>query len=165
MTQFELLSFIENNAKCTVTDLAMALNECEETVSSTLKELEDKKIICGYHTLINWDKSNTEKVYATIQVSCSPEREYGYDRIAKRIYMYDEVESMNLLSGSGAEFMVHVEGKTMQEIAHFVGRKLAPIEGVTGTATLFVLKQYKKNGVILEVEENTDSKERLLVTP
>lgn len=165
MTQFELLSFMESNAKCTVTDLAMALNETEENISNSIKELEDKKIICGYHTLINWDKTCTEKVYATIQVSCSPEREYGYDRIAKRIYMYDEVESMSLLSGSGAEFIVHVEGKTMQEIAHFVGRKLAPVEGVTGTATLFVLKQYKKNGVILETEENLDGNERLLVTP
>ncbi|WP_249030595.1 Lrp/AsnC family transcriptional regulator [Tannockella kyphosi] len=165
MTELDLLSFIEKNAKCTITDLSMALNESEEVITNSLKELEDKKVICGYHTLINWDKSCTEKVHATIQVSCSPEREHGYDRIAKRIYMYNEVESMSLLSGSAAEFIVNVEGKTMQEIAHFVGRKLAPIEGVTGTATLFVLKQYKKNGVILDTDDNYDDNERLLVTP
>lgn len=164
MEKEALLSLLELHARRDVTDLAMALNESEENVKATLKELEDKKVICGYHTLINWDKTNTQKVQAMIQVSCAPERDFGYDRIAKKIYRFNEVDSMYLLSGSGAEFVVHVYGKTMQEVANFVGSKLAPIEGVTGTATLFVLKQYKNSGVILAEDVEKDE-ERLLVTP
>ena len=91
-----------------------------------------------------------------------PEREFGYDRIAKLIYRYPEVDTMYLMSGK-SEFIVTIYGKTMQEIAHFVGSKLACIEKVTGTCTLFVLKKYKGEGIIFEEEEEV--KERLLVTP
>lgn len=158
-----LLSLIENNAKLEVTDLAAALNESEENVEETLKKLEDKNVICGYHTLINWDKTNTHDVVSLIQITANPEREYGYDRIAKKIYQFPEVDTMYLLSGS-YEFLAVIHGKTMQEVAHFVGSKLACLEGVSGTATLFVLKQYKRMGVCFD-DDKKDEQERLLVTP
>ena len=158
-----LLSLIENNARLEVTDLAAALNESEENVQETLKKLEDKNGICGYHTLINWDKTNTDHVVALIQITANPEREYGYDRIAKKIYQFPEVDTMYLLSGS-YEFLAVIQGKTMQEVAHFVGSKLACLEGVAGTATLFVLKQYKRMGICFD-DDKKDDNERLLVTP
>lgn len=160
----KLLHLIEKDATLSNKDLAAMLGEELGDVESKINELENKKIICGKHTLINWDKTNQQNVRALIEVNCSPEREYGYDKIAKKIYMFEEVDSVSLLSGSSGEFMVTIEGKTMQEIAYFVGNKLAPIVGVTGTSTLFILKDYKKNGVIM-ADENSDDEERLLVTP
>ena len=158
----QLLSLISHDAKMETIDLARALNESEDHVLDTLSDLEKQRIICGYHTLINWDKTNTDHVMALIEVKVTPEREYGYDRIAKSIYHYPEVDTMYLLSGN-TEFVVILHGKTMQEVAHFVGSKLACIPAVTGTSTAFVLKQYKVNGAIFE--DDRDDQERLLVTP
>lgn len=157
-----LLKLISENAKMPVTDLAQALNESEDDVKETLKTLEKDKVINGYHTLINWDKTNTDRVMALIEVKVTPEREYGYDRIAKSIYRYPEVDTMYLLSGT-TEFVVIIHGRTMQEVAQFVGSKLACIPAVTGTSTAFVLKQYKVNGAIFDEEK--ENHERLLVTP
>ena len=164
MDENVLLSLIENNARLEVCDLAAALNETDENVASTLKSLEDKKVICGYHTLINWDRTNTDNVVALIQINANPEREYGYDRIAKKIYQFPEVDTMYLLSGS-YEFMAIIKGKTMQEVARFVGSKLACLDGVTGTATLFVLKQYKNMGISFDDDGSKKDNERLVVTP
>lgn len=162
MNTKHLLDLIKYNAKMEITDLASALNECEQDVQNTLKDLEKNKIICGYHTLINWDKTNTDRVMAMIEVKVTPEREYGYDRIAKSIYRYPEVDTMYLLSGN-TEFIVIIHGRTMQEVAQFVGSKLACIPAVTGTSTAFVLKQYKVDGVVFD--EDKEKQERLLVTP
>jgi len=158
----QLLNLINHNAKMNITDLASALNECEANVTQTLTDLEKNKVICGYHTLINWDKTNTDHVMALIEVKVTPEREFGYDRIAKSIYRYPEVDTMYLLSGN-TEFIVIIHGKTMQEVAQFVGSKLACIPAVTGTSTAFVLKQYKVDGVIFD--DDKEKQERLLVTP
>ena len=146
-----------------ITDLAAALDETEDDVIEKLSDLERQKVICGYHTIINWDLTNTEMVTALIQINASPEREYGYDRIASRIYKYDEIDTMYLLSGS-FEFVAIVKGKTMQEVAHFVASKLACLDGVSGTSTYFVLKQYKNDGVIL-IEDEDGQNDRLVVTP
>lgn len=162
MNTKHLLDLIKYNSKMEITDLASALNECEQDVQNTLKDLEKNKIICGYHTLINWDKTNTDRVMAMIEVKVTPEREYGYDRIAKSIYRYPEVDTMYLLSGN-TEFIVIIHGRTMQEVAQFVGSKLACIPAVTGTSTAFVLKQYKVDGVVFD--EDKEKQERLLVTP
>ena len=157
-----LLSLIENNAKMEVVDLAAALNETEENVDKTIKDLEKNKTIYGYHTLINWDKTNRDKVMAMIEVEVSPERHYGYDRIARNIYRYPEVDTMYLMSGK-SEFIVIIYGRTMQEISNFVGAKLATTENVVSTSTFFVLKEYKVNGIVLDEEEKPN--ERLVVTP
>ena len=170
-----LLSLIENNAKMEVVDLAAALNETEENVDKTIKDsglsktrdvikdLEKNKTIYGYHTLINWDKTNHDVCTAVIQVNAKPERDYGYDRIAKKIYNFPEVDTMYLLAGN-YEFLLIVKGKTMVEVAKFVNSRLAVIEGIERTATMYVLKQYKNMGKLVE-DDNKDAAERLLVTP
>ena len=149
-----LLSLIENNAKMEVVDLAAALNETEENVDKTIKDLEKNKTIYGYHTLINWDKTNHDVCTAVIQVNAKPERDYGYDRIAKKIYNFPEVDTMYLLAGN-YEFLL---------VAKFVNSRLAVIEGIERTATMYVLKQYKNMGKLVE-DDNKDAAERLLVTP
>jgi DNA-binding Lrp family transcriptional regulator len=111
--------------------------------------------------LINWDKTNTDKVTALIEVRVTPQRGEGFDKIARRIYMFEEVKSVYLMSG-GFDLTVIIEGATMKEVALFVGQKLAPLESVLSTATHFVLKKYKDYGVIFE-EERKD--ERMAVTP
>ena len=145
-----------------VTPRADILLEDEDSVIHTMNELEKKKIICGYHTIINWDKTNRDKVMAMIEVEVSPERDYGYDRIARNIYRYPEVDTMYLMSGK-SEFIVIIYGKTMQEVSNFVGSKLATTDHVTSTSTFFVLKEYKVNGVVFGDEEKPE--ERLVVTP
>ena len=158
----ELLTLLENNARYQVRDLAALLNEDEQLVENTIRDLEEKKIIAGYHTIINWDKADTEISKAIIFVNCVPEREAGYDKVAAKIAKYPEVDSLYLISGK-AEFMLQVNGKSMREVSNFVAHKLAPTEGVTGTETMFILKEYKLNGREL-VGEREDG-ERLLVTP
>ena len=162
MEHMKLLSLLEKNARSEVKDIAAILNESEETVATTIKSLEEQQIIRGYHTVINWDKTNQEAVYAIIEVSATPERDVGYEKIAKEIYNYPEVSSLYLISGS-IEFIVIIDGKTMQEVAKFVAQKLAPVSGINSTTTHFVLKRYKLDGVILEKEEK--NQERMLITP
>ena len=162
MKQELLLSLLETNARYSTRDLADILLEDEDSVIHTMNELEKKKIICGYHTIINWDKTNRDKVMAMIEVEVSPEHDYGYDRIARNIYRYPEVDTMYLMSGK-SEFIVIIYGKTMQEVSNFVGSKLATTDHVTSTSTFFVLKEYKVNGVVFGDEEKPE--ERLVVTP
>lgn len=162
MKQELLLSLLETNARYSTRDLADILLEDEDSVIHTMNELEKKKIICGYHTIINWDKTNRDKVMAMIEVEVSPERDYGYDRIARNIYRYPEVDTMYLMSGK-SEFIVIIYGKTMQEVSNFVGSKLATTDHVTSTSTFFVLKEYKVNGVVFGDEDKPE--ERLVVTP
>ena len=163
MLDNDLLSLLQKNARMKVTDLAAALDESKDHVIDKLTELEKNKVIMGYHTIVNWDKTNTDQVTALITVNATPERDYGYDRIAAHIYKFSEVETMYLLSGE-FEFVAIVKGKTMQEVAFFVASKLACVEGVTGTSTYFCLKQYKNNGVIL-IDDEDESDNRLVVTP
>lgn len=162
MKEMALLSLLEKNARMEVKDLAMALQMSEENVLMTMNDLEKKKVICGYHTLINYDHLNKDDVMALIQINATPQREYGYDRVAASIYKFPEVDTMYLLSGA-YEFLVIIKGKTMQDVANFVASKLAVIDSVTGTSTYFVLKQYKNNGIAFVEDE--DPNERLVVTP
>lgn len=153
MKDLQLLSLLEKNAKIKTEDLAVILQEDEDSVFNRMSELEKEKIICGYHTVINWDKTSKEKVSAIIFADVAPEREFGYDRIAKKIYNYPEVDSMHLMSGK-SDFLIMLHGATMKEIADFTATKLACIEGITATSTLFVLQTYKSNGSIFtETEE------------
>lgn len=160
MDNTKLLKAIENNARFETVDLAKMLDESEDEVKKSLKELEDKKVICGYHTIINYDKTNKDEVTAVIEVGCTPRRDTGYDDIAKDIYSYDEVSTMYLMSGK-SEFIVIINGKTMKEVASFVAHHLAPIDGVTRTETYFILSKYKVEGVILNQEPKKD--ERIMV--
>ena len=146
-----LLDLLFQNPRASVTDLADILNETEENVEKAKKKLEDDGIICGYHTIINWDKANVDHVDAIIGVRASTQRGTGYDTIAEKIGRFPEVSSLYLISGT-SEFLVFIIARTMREVADFVGEKLAPIEGVAGTVTMFVLKKYKVNGKNLDLK-------------
>ena len=140
-----ILKLIENQAKMTTKDIATVLGLDESLVINVISDMEQEQIICGYKTVINWDKTDTERVTALIEVKVAPQRGEGFDRVAERIYNYEEVASLYLMSG-GFDMTVFIEGKTMKEVAMFVSRKLAPMEGVLSTSTHFVLKKYKENG-------------------
>ncbi len=157
----KILKAIDKNSKLTAKELAVMLGAQEAAVAATIKELEAESIICGYPTLINWDKTESEKVTALIEVKVTPQRGQGFDRIAERIYKFEEVESVYLMSG-GFDLTVIIDGKSMREVANFVSSKLAPMEAVLSTATHFVLKKYKEHGMPL-VHEKED--ERMLITP
>ena len=131
----KILAIMEKNSKVGVADLAVLLGDTEENVSRAIYEMEQDKIICGYHTLINWNKVNNEKVIAMIEVRVTPQRGQGFDRIAERIYNFSEVNSVYLISG-GFDLMVMLEGKTLQEVAMFVSDKLSPLDSVLSTATI-----------------------------
>lgn len=146
-----LLDLLQQNTRASVTDLADILGETEEDVEKAKKKLEDDGIICGYHTIINWDKANVDHVDAIIGVKASTQRGTGYDAIAEKIGRFPEVSSLYLVSGT-SEFLVFINARTMREVADFVGEKLAPIEGVAGTTTMFVLKKYKVNGNNMDLE-------------
>ena len=152
MDDMRLLNLLADDPRATITDLADILGESEAVVLKEKVKLEKEKVICGYHTVINWDKANIEHVDAYIGVSAKPERGTGYDKIAERIARFPEVSGLYLMSGT-SEFLVSLNARTMREVADFVGSKLAPIEGVTSTVTMFVLKKYKVNGVTMDMKE------------
>lgn len=145
----EILELLESNARLTPGQIAVMLGRDEAEVAGVIQELEKKKIILGYFTLINWDKIEAEKVSALIEVKISPQRDVGFDAVAERIYRFPEVRSVRLMSGA-YDLAVMVEGGTMKEIAHFVSFKLASMEYVLSTATHFVLKTYKHHGTLVD---------------
>ena len=157
----KILTFIEKNSRIDIKELAIILGVDEASVMNELEKMEEEHIICGYHTLIDWDKAGIEKVTALIEVRVTPQRGMGFDKIAERIYQYNEVNAVYLMSGA-FDFAVFIEGKTMKEAALFVSSKLSTLDSVLSTSTHFVLKKYKDHGTVL-VEEVQD--ERMLVTP
>ena len=158
----ELLAIIEKNSRIDIHDLAILLGESEAAVANEIAEMEKEHIICGYHTLINWDNTGEEKVNAMIEVKVTPQRDMGFNKVAERIYKFEEVESVYLMSG-GFDLTVIIEGKSMKEVSRFVTEKLSTLEYITSTATYFVLKKYKEHGLIM-TDEKHDS-ERMLITP
>ena len=133
----------------------------QEEVLEKITQLEKENIICGYHTLINWEKTNIEKVSALIEVKVTPQRGQGFDKIAQRIYKYPEVKSVYLISG-GYDLLISLEEKSLKEIAGFVSDKLAPLDSILSTATHFILKKYKDHGTIIS---ETKKDEREIITP
>ena len=123
--------------------------------------MEKEKIICGYHTLIDWDKTGEEHVNALIEVRVTPQRGQGFDKVAERIYKYPEVNSVYLLSG-GYDLLITLEGKSLKEISSFVSDKLSTLDSVLSTATHFILKKYKDHGTIL-AKKYEDSREKMVL--
>ena len=144
----KILTFIEKNSRINLKELAIALGVDENIVLNELQAMEEEHIICGYHTLIDWDKVGVDKVMAMIEVRVTPQRGLGFDKVAERIYNYPEVDSVYLISG-GFDFMVTIEGKTLKEVAQFVSEKLSALDAVLSTKTNFILKKYKDHGTIL----------------
>ena len=156
----KILAVIEKNSRIDIHDLAILLGESEAAVANEIAEMEKERIICGYHTLINWDNTSEEKVSALTEVKVTPQRGMGFDKLAERIYQYSEVNALYLMAG-GFDFMVIIEGKTMRQVAQFVSDKLAPLDSVLSTATHFVLKKYKDHGTIMQ---KPDKDERMLIS-
>lgn len=157
----KILAILEKNSKIDVADLAVMLGVTEAEVANEVADMEREHVICGYHTLINWEKTSVEKVTALIEIKVTPQRGNGFDAIAERIYNYNEVHALYLMSG-GFDLTVIIEGKTMKEVALFVANKLAPLDSVLSTSTHFVLKKYKDHGTVLDVPVDD---ERMIVTP
>ncbi len=157
----EILEILEKNSKVTAAEIAVMLGKPVEEVTETIKKYEAENVIVGYTTLVNWDKTERERVTALIEVKVTPQRGLGFDKIADRIYKYPEVTACYLMSG-GFDLTVIIEGKTMKEVALFVSEKLAPLESVLSCATHFVLKKYKDKGTIFE-EKPIDRREPIFI--
>ena len=157
----ELLSILEKNSRIDFKELAVLLGVTEEQVLQEITKLEKENIIAAYHTLINWEKTDIEKVSALIEVKVTPQRGQGFDHIAERIYNYPEVKSVYLISG-GYDLLVSLEEKSLKEIAAFVSDKLSTLDSVLSTATHFILKKYKDHGTIIN---RTTKDEREMFTP
>jgi DNA-binding Lrp family transcriptional regulator len=157
----EILEILENNARVSEEQIAVMLNKTVDEVKEEIKRLEKANIIVGYNTLINWEKSDRETVTALIELRVTPQREQGFDKIAERIYRYPQVKACYLMSG-GFDLTVIIEGQSMKEVALFVAEKLAPLDEVVSTATHFVLKKYKDDGVIFE-DDTKDDREAIVL--
>src|SRR5438552_1881552 len=156
-----LLSLLRDNAALKPAQLATILNLTEAEVNQKIKAYEDGEVILGYRTILNEEKLGVDLVRAVIEVKITPEREGGFDRLAERIAKYREVTSCYLMSGA-YDLLVIVEGNSLREVAMFVSQKLATLQGVLSTATHFMLKPYKDQGVLMKPERN---EQRLAVTP
>ncbi|HEX3043562.1 MAG TPA: Lrp/AsnC family transcriptional regulator [Bacillota bacterium] len=157
----EILELLERNDRLTPAEIGIMLGMTEDDVKTKITELEADKVIINYRAMVNWERAGVEKVTALIEVKVIPQRDVGFDEIAERIYRFPEVKSVFLMSGA-YDLMVLVEGTTMKEVALFVSQKLATIHNVQSTATHFVLKKYKLEGVIMEGKEEA---QRLVITP
>ena len=163
MTKLEtsILDILQEDCRIPLEKLAVMTGSTMEEVAAAIQNLEERKIILRYAPIINWDRTDRERVEAMIEVRVTPQRDMGFDAIARRIYRFDEVKSVYLMSGS-YDLLVLVEARTLKELAAFVSGKLSPLETVTGTATSFVLKRYKEEGVIFESD---DTDRRLVISP
>src|ERR1051325_5416292 len=157
----QLLELLRENAALTADQLSKMLNLPAAEVAARIATYEKDQVILGYRTVLNEEKLGVDLVRAVIEVKITPERGGGFDRLAERIAKYAEVNSCYLMSG-GYDLLVIVEGNTLREVATFVSEKLATIQGVLSTATHFMLKPYKEQGVLMTPERN---EERLAVTP
>jgi len=145
--QNKILRLLEQDCTLTPAQIAVMLSIEEADVTSIIDDCKQRGIILGYQAKIDWDKTESETVTALIDVSVAPQRETGFDRVAERIFQYDEVESLYLVSG-GHDFSIVINGRTLKEVALFVAEKLSSLEAVTATKTHFLLRRYKENGQI-----------------
>jgi len=148
----EILKILENDARTTAKQISTMTGTPSTEVARLIKQAEKERTILKYKTIINWEKVEDEQVWALIEVKVTPQRDVGFDAVAERIYRFPQARSVYLLSGT-YDLLVLVMGKTMHEIADFASQKLAPVEGVQGTVTHFMLKRYKEDGEILEGKE------------
>lgn len=155
----QILPIIEKNSRIDLKELAVILGTDEISIINEIAALETEGVICGYHTLIDWEKTSIEKVSALIEVRVTPQRGQGFDNIAERIYKYPEVNSVYLISG-GYDLLVTLEGKSLKEVSRFVSDKLSTLDTVLSTATHFILKKYKDHGTILD-KKTEDTREKI----
>lgn len=161
--QRELLRLLEDDSRQTTGRLAVLLGVPEADVKEEIRRLEAENIIVKYPAIVNWDKLDDQPgVTAMIEVKVTPKRDVGFDEVAERIARFPEVKALYLMSGANYDLSVVVEARTMREVAAFVAQKLAPLDSVISTATHFILKRYKHDGILLE---ERDDDRRMVVTP
>lgn len=148
----DLFKLLMQNARFTNEQLAVMLGISEKEVAEKIEQYERSGMIRGYKPVVDWEKIDTERVVARIELNVLPKRDFGFDEIAKRIMMFDEVETIYLVSGT-YDLAITVAGKTFKDVALFVAQKLSPMDGVTSTSTSFVLRKYKEKNIIIEDEE------------
>ena len=154
--KMQILEILSEDCRQPLERIAVMTGATLAQVAQAIDELEQERVILQYSPVINWDRTDRERVEAMIEVKVTPQRDKGFDRIAERIYQFDEVESVYLMSGS-FDLTVIISGRTLKEVASFVSERLSIIEGVTGTATHFILKKYKeKHALFVKQEEQTD---------
>lgn len=156
-----VLELLEENSRLSLEEIACLLNADATEVAEIIEELEASQTILKYSAVIDWEKGGREQTNALIELTIAPEREFGFDKIAERIYGFPEVKSLYLMSGS-YDLGVFVEADSFKDISLFVAEKLAPLDQVKGTRTHFIMKKYKEHGVPFKKEENV---KRLVVTP
>ena len=132
--------------------IAQMLGMEEKEVADKIEKMEKENVIVGYKTIVNWDKTDKDVVVALIELRITPQRGEGFDKVAERIYKYPQVKSLYLMSGA-YDLAVTIEGKSMKEVALFVAQKLAPMDSIISTATHFMLKKYKEEGIVFEDDE------------
>ena len=148
----DILKILENDARTTTKQISTMTGTPGTEVAKLIKQAEKDRTILKYKTIVNWEKMGEEQVEALIEVKVTPQRDVGFDSIAERIYRFPQARSVYLLSGT-YDLAVLLIGKTMHEVADFVSQKLAPMEGVQGAVTHFLLKRYKEDGEVLEGKE------------
>ena len=151
----KLLELLEQDCTMPVAALAAAAGVPEAEAKAAIQTYEEDRTILGYQAIIDWDRVRKETVTALIEVNVTPQSIDGFDRIAERIYQYDEVESVYLMSGA-FDLTVIISGRTLKEVAQFVGERLSTLEDVTGTATHFILHKYKEKHLIFEKQEQQE---------
>ena len=132
--------------------IAQMLGMEEKEVADKIEKMEKENVIVGYKTIVHRDKTDKDVVVALIELRITPQRGEGFDKVAERIYKYPQVKSLYLMSGA-YDLAVTIEGKSMKEVALFVAQKLAPMDSIISTATHFVLKKYKEEGIVFEDDE------------
>ena len=151
--EMEILHLLQEDCRLPLEKLSVMTNKSMEEVAEAIQSMEKQRVILRYSPVINWDKTHKERVEAMIEVRVTPQRDQGFDAVAKRIYRFDEVKSVYLMSGA-YDLLLLVEATTLKDLAYFVSTKLSTLETVTGTATHFVLKRYKSDGIIFESEKD-----------
>lgn len=155
----KILELLDKDSRLTADEISSMLDLPREEVDKVIREFEEQKVILGYKTIIDWERTDKEMITALIEIRIAPQQGQGFERVARRISQYDEVESVYLMSG-GYDIAVTIRGKTLKEVALFVAQKLAPLKEVTATATHFVLQKFKEQGV--KFEEVNEDQERLM---
>jgi len=159
--ELNILDILTDDARTPVSQIAVMLGKNEDEIASTIARLERQRVILKYPALVNWEKVNVDEVEAMIEVRVTPQRGEGFEAIAEQIYRFEEVSSVYLMSG-GYDLLVNIKARTLRQLALFVAEKLSTIEHVISTATHFVLRKYKDQGVVME---DSDEDMRLKVTP
>ena len=148
----EILEKLEKDCRISPRNLALMLDKEEGEIKGIIESLEKERVILGYKAVIDWEKTDKDYVTALIELKVQPQRDGGFDKIAEKIYSYEEVQTVYLMSG-GFDLAVILEGKTMREVANFVAEKIAVMEGINATATHFVMRKYKEKGVVYSLDE------------